>query len=66
MIETHRAYLQSKKRLYAPQLCDSHCHHSYWYQHAGWIITMNIENRYENRASRTTVNTQIGENECLR
>jgi dethiobiotin synthetase len=24
------------------------------------IITMNIENRYENRASRTTVNTQIG------
>jgi hypothetical protein len=35
---------------------DSHCHHGqYWYQHAGYA---NIgEPRYENRSSRTTVNT---------
>jgi hypothetical protein len=41
--------------------CDSHCHHSeYWYQHAGYYYYEYREPRYENRASRTTVNTQIG------
>jgi hypothetical protein len=59
----HRAYLQGKKRglCSAPHYCDSHCHHSeYWYQHAGYYYYEYREPRYENRASRTTVNTQIG------
>jgi hypothetical protein len=32
----------------------------YWYQHAGYYYYEYREPRYENRASRTTVNTQIG------
>jgi hypothetical protein len=59
----HRAYLQGKKEGYAAHhnYCDSHCHHSeYWYQHAGYYYYEYREPRYENRASRTTVNTQIG------
>jgi hypothetical protein len=31
----------------------------YWYQHAGYYY-YEYRERYENRASRTTVNTQIG------
>ena len=59
----HRAYLQGKKEGYAAHHdhCDSHCHHSeYWYQHAGYYYYEYREPRYENRSSRTTVNTQIG------
>jgi hypothetical protein len=58
----HRAYLQGKKRVMPHHnYCDSHCHHSeYWYQHAGYYYYEYREPRYENRASRTTVNTQIG------
>jgi hypothetical protein len=59
----HRAYLQGKKEGYAAHYnyCDRDCHHSnYWYQHAGYYYYEYREPRYENRASRTTVNTQIG------
>jgi hypothetical protein len=63
MIEEHIVRIFKVKRglCSAPQLCDSHCHHSeYWYQHAGYYYYEYREPRYENRASRTTVNTQIG------
>ncbi|MFT7396542.1 MAG: hypothetical protein ACI96G_001298 [Flavobacterium sp.] len=59
----HRAYLQGKKEGYAAHhnYCDRHCHHSeFWYEHAGYYYYEYREKQYENRASRTTVNTQIG------
>jgi hypothetical protein len=42
------------------QLCDSHCHHSSTGISMGYYYYEYREPRYENRASRTTVNTQIG------
>jgi hypothetical protein len=59
----HRAYLQGKKR----GLCrTTNCVtviviSEYWYQHAGYYYEYR-EPRYENRASRTTVNTNRSEN----
>jgi uncharacterized protein YwqG len=62
-IEEHIERIFKVKEGYAAHhnYCDSHCHHSeYWYQHAGYYYYEYREPRYENRASRTTVNTQIG------
>jgi hypothetical protein len=61
MIEEHIVRIFKVKEGYAAHnYCDSHCHHSeYWYQHAGYYYYEYREPRYENRASRTTVNTQI-------
>jgi hypothetical protein len=62
MIEEHiERIFKVKKRVMQRTHCDSHCHHSeYWYQHAGYYYYEYREPRYENRASRTTVNTKIG------
>jgi hypothetical protein len=40
--------------------CDSHCHHRVLVSAWGYYYYEYREPRYENRASRTTVNTQIG------
>lgn len=58
----YRSYLQGKRDGYAAHYdhCDSHCHHSdYWYQHADYYYYKYREPRYEDRSSRTSVNTQI-------
>jgi hypothetical protein len=59
----YRSYLQGKRDGYAAHYdhCDSHCHHSdYWYQHADYYYYRYRQPRYEDRSSRTSVNTQIG------
>jgi hypothetical protein len=59
----YRAYLQGKRDGYAAHYdhCDSHCHHStYWYQHADYYYYGYGQPRYENRSSRSSVDTQIG------
>jgi hypothetical protein len=62
MIEEHIVRIFKVKEGYAAHnYCDSHCHHKYWYQHAGYYYYEYREPRYENRASRTTVNTNRSE-----
>jgi hypothetical protein len=60
MIEEHISIFKVKRGLCAHHnYCDSHTSIEYWYQ-CGYYYYEYREPRYENRASRTTVNTQIG------
>lgn len=59
----YKIYIQAKNDSYAEHHdhCHGNCHHSdYWYQNAGYYYYEYRQPRYENRASGTRVNTQIG------
>jgi hypothetical protein len=58
----YNAYLQAKKDGYAAHhnQCDIHCNHSnYWYQNAAYYYYGYRQPHYENRAPRSSINTQI-------
>lgn len=58
----YNAYLQAKKDGYAAHHnhCDIHCNHSnYWYQNAAYYYYGYRQPHYENRAPRSSINTQI-------